>query len=504
MLVALFVAAVSCRKQEYEPPIYIPQEVELSSFVFKKEHNAQLSSDVACAIDGEGISAFIPSLKTAASLIPSFTGHYKKVEVDGVAQISGVTPNDFDRTTTYVLTGKEGETKQYRVTVKVFTGLPIVTVTTDHAQAVTDKETYVPGTIAVGRTPAYPSGYEGRMRMKGRGNATWSYEKKPYRIKLDAKAEILGMPADKDWVLLADYCDKSMLRTSCGFELARLAGLPWTPRSQHVEFFMNGAYQGTYLLCEQVKESADRANVQNDGYLIERDNYWNLEPLWFVTVRGHHYTFKYPDTDDLEQDDDNYTFILNRMNEFENALYSSHFKDPATGYRKYIDAESFALWYLVQETLGNIDTNPYFVLASRSDKLMVYPVWDFEWSLGLAAAGQNGWALPPATSPVAQFYWRHNVYYDQLFNDPFFAGLVKEGWQQMKTEWLPALEKKITALEEELRYAQKENFNRWQILGKYISVGLVNFPTWEEETAYAKNFLKERTAWLDGQIMNNE
>jgi hypothetical protein len=486
-------------EQEQETP---QAAAELTAFWFGKAQNAQLSGNVVCRIEGEEITAFLPSLKTAAGLIPSFTGHYEKIEVEGVAQASGVTPNDFDRSVTYLLSGKNGDTKEYRVKVKVFTGLPIVTIFTDNAQVVADKENWVPGTVAVSRTPDYPDGYSGRMRTRGRGNATWTYEKKPYRFKLDTKSKILGMPADKDWVLLADYCDKSLLRTFCGFELARLAGLPWTPRSQHVEFFMNGAYQGTYLLCEHVKTATDRANVQKDGFLFERDNYWNLEPLWFTTNRGHHYTFKYPDTDDIVVGDPDYNFILSWMNAFEAALYSDHFTDPVTGYRQYIDVESFVRWYLVQETLGNIDTNPYFALESRSGKLKVYPVWDFEWSLGLAAVGQGGWATPPAVSPVDRFYWRDNVYYDRLFQDPYFTGVVRERWAQMKAEWLPELEEKTGKLKEELRYAQKENFTRWPILGRYISVGLVKFPTWEEETGYALNFLQQRAAWLDQELKN--
>ncbi|MDR1666275.1 MAG: CotH kinase family protein [Bacteroidales bacterium] len=507
----LFMATLSCGKKDpvvpdvpdEELPVVwgtdTSTEVRLTSFRFGKAYNVQLPADVVCDIDGGEITAFIPSLKSAASLIPLFEGHYETVKVDGVTQVSGVTPNDFDRRATYVLTGKNGATQSYHVTVKVFTGLPIVTITTDGAQPVADKETWVPGTVAVGRTPDYPIGYNGRMKMKGRGNATWTYEKKPYRFKLDAKAKILGMPADKDWVLLADYCDKSMLRTSCGFELAELAGLPWTPRRQHVEFFMNGAYQGTYLLCEHVKTAGDRANVQEDGFLFERDNYWNQEPLWFTTNRGHHYTFKYPDTEDIAKNDANYLFILKRMNDFENDLYSAHFTDPTTGYRKHIDVENFIRWYLVQETLGNIDTNPYFALESRTGKLKVYPVWDFEWSLGLAAIGQSGWAQPPTVSPIDRLYWRNSPYYDRLFQDPYFVNLFMERQMQMKTEWLPALEEKMANLREELRYAQTENFTRWPILGRYISVGLVKFPTWEEECDYALNFLKQRAE----AIMNN-
>ena len=46
------------------------------------------------------------------------------------------------------------------------------------------------------------------MKIRGRGNSTWSYfPKKPYRIKLDEKSEVLGLKSDKDWIVLANYND---------------------------------------------------------------------------------------------------------------------------------------------------------------------------------------------------------------------------------------------------------------------------------------------------------
>jgi hypothetical protein len=299
---------------------------------------------------------------------------------------------------------------------------------------------------------------------------------------------------------LADYCDKTLVRTGYGFVLGTLAGLPWTPRFQHVEYFFNDEYQGTYTLCEQVKVAPDRANVSKDGFLIERDMYWDQEPLWFITTNGHYYTFKFPDTEDLTPGDANVTFINNFMNEMENALYSENFKNPNTGYRKYLDADNFARWFLVQEVLGNIEPNLYFMLESRNAKLKACPVWDLEWSLGLAAIGLNGWADFPAISPVEMFYWKNNVYFDRLFLDPYFVNIVKNHWKTMQSDWLPALYDAIDKEQEHIKYAQAENFKRWEILGEYVSIGLVAFPTWKEELNYARDFLKKRVIWLNTQI----
>jgi hypothetical protein len=482
------------------------------TFGFKASGNSLgLAFNVTCMIKENTILVVVPHVVVPhllqKKLVPEFTFEGASVLIGDAPQESGQDSVDFASPVEYTVLNQIGESTTYTVKVLSTTGLPIVLVNTKDRAPILTKDDYVVGDVRILGDMTTPI-FSGTMKIKGRGNSTWQYEKKPYRIKLDTKAGILGMPVDKDWVLLAEYTDKSLLRATYGFELSKLAGLPWTPRMRHVEFFKNGIYQGTYLFGEHVKVAADRANIQDDGFLFEQDYHWRSEPLSFTTTKNFHYTFKYPDADgDIVVGDDNYNYILNLMNAFENALYSVDFADPETGYRKYIDVKSFVLWFLVEETLGNMDANRYFALESRSGKLKMYPVWDMDNALGTAARSHEGtdtwsvWLSPPATSPVDEFYWRNSgFYYGQLFNDPYFVSIVKEQWQHMKSEWLPALEKRIDEEKELIRYAQKENFDRWQLLGKYVGGHVLNFATWEEETAYAKDFLKKRAAWLDTQI----
>lgn len=494
-----FVLFTGCKENE----VVELKSANLLSFKFTKEQNPGLTADIRCSVGDDNVTALIQEISSAEGLIPTFAGTFEKVEVNGEEQISGLTPQNFNQKVVYALTGEDGKIRNYEVKIKVYTGIPIVTIETENRQGITSKEDYVNGTVTVSKTPDFEAGYEGTMRIRGRGNATWfSYPKKPYRIKLDSKSEILGMPADRDWVLLAEYCDKSMLREVHAFELSKLMGMPWTPRGHHVEVFLNGSYDGTYYMGEHVKVATDRANIAADGFLIENDNYWEQEPISFATARtGMHFTFKHPDPDDMVAGDANYSSVQNYMNEFENALFSADFKNATTGYRKYLDVENFAKWYLLQETIGNIDTNPYYALESRSGKLKMYPVWDFEWSLGLAAIGNNGWATPPAISPVDRLY-RRDAYYSRLFQDSYFVDAVKAEWQKMKSSYLPALAEIVEAKRENIEYAQRQNFRRWQILGQYTSVGLTNFGTWEEEVDYAADFLQRRVQWLDTEIQN--
>lgn len=477
------------------------KNLKFSSFVFETEANPQLEFDYSCPLTDDGIDVHFAYVDDSYGLVPTFEGNFSKVTVNGVEQVPGQTPIDFNRVVNYELHGDDGSRRTFPVRIVVAGGLPVLHINTRGAD-IKNKVHYVDASFRLCNVPEMGV-YEGDGRIRGRGNATWGYAKKPYRIKLDEKASILGMPANKDWVLLAEYCDKSLLRDKYLFTASELAGMPYTIRSQHVEVYINGFYVGLYLLTEVVEEAKNRVNIEKEGFIIESDNYWYNEPLNFKTdKRGVRYTFKYPDPDDeIAAGDDNYNYIVNFMNLFESVLYSEDYRDPEKGYRRYIDAESFARWYLVQELLGNIDTNPYYVLRSRGAKLQMYPVWDSEWSLGLADEGGDyyGWAMPPAKPNLERSYWRNKLYFGRLISDPYFAELLCAEWARLKPQ-LPELRRRIAETAESLTYAQARNFRNWPVLGSYLAVGLVAFDTWREEVDYADEVLMRRAEWLDGVV----
>lgn len=465
----------------------------LTSFVFEASNNAQyLIKDVECTIKDSIITALIPYVTEIDELVPTFEGVYDKVSIGSTVQRSGLTSNDYSKEVVYTVSTKD-TTVRYTVTVFCFTGLPIVTVETDNRQEITSKEDYVYGTMTISKTADYSAGYQGRMRIRGRGNATFGYPKKPYKVKLDEKASILDMPSDKEWVLLANYCDKSLLRTSIAFKLSEMLDMYWTPRTEFVELFLNGRYMGNYLMGEHVKVAKDRLNVTDDGYLIERDNYYQQEPIYFMTQRGNPFTFKHPDTDDITQEQIDY--IHNYMEDFETALYSDNFTDASTGYRKYINVESWVNWYLTNEILCNKDCNYYFFKYDNTEnsKLGMSPVWDFEWSLGI------GWNYTePARVDVLV---QRGLYFDRLMQDPYFAGLVKDRWNEIKGQ-IPELIDYINVMAQKIEVSQQFNFKKWDILNTPVSVEVITLGDWANEVQYIKDFLVKRVEWLSSEIPN--
>jgi hypothetical protein len=370
------------------------------------------------------------------------------------------------------------------------TGLPVVYVETENQQPVLSKENYVNALMVIkedGKTL-----HENALRIRGRGNATWTYPKKPYKLKLDDKADLLGMGEDKDWALLANYCDKSLIRTSIAFKLSELLNFPWTPKARFVELVLNGEYLGNYQLTEGIARGAHRVDIPKNGYLIERDGYYLQEPVWFVTPRGYGYSFKNPDTDDLTETQLNY--IREYMTELETVLASDGFNDPAGGYAKYLDTESFARWFLFQQILANMDTNVYLTKEDNGDSnLFMGPVWDFEWSIGI------GWYDGVRPRPANYYVWESNAfYYDRLLQDPVFTDEVRKQWQQINV--MQDILRHIDETKEMLGPSQALNFQRWDILNTRVSVGGIPLGSYEKEVACDREFFVNHMHWLESAV----
>ena len=286
-------------------------------------------------------------------------------------------------------------------------------------------------------------------------------------------------------------------------ETSKAVGTEFTVNYKHVNLYLNGEYKGVYILTDQVKVGENRVNVEADGFLLEEDLYYESESLWFSTNQGFNFSFKYPDADDGEivKDDVNYSYITNYFAQLEAALLN--ISSEPENVSSLIDYSSFAKWYIIQELTGNWEPNRYYVLKSRTSKLMMYPTWDPEWSMGLALYGNPdnpyGWYYPPAQPDNEVVIWRNRQYFKWLFSDPTFIAALKKEWNALKPK-LTSITDEVTKVENSISQAQKDNFEVWPILDKYTSVGLIALGSWEAEVEYIKTFFANRSSWMDNYI----
>lgn len=180
--------------------------------------------------------------------------------------------------------------------------LPQLRLDTEGAAPIVSKEDYLNASFHFVGATQHSDDTVFKTEVKGRGNSTWGMEKKPYRLKLNKKAPLLGLPEVKSFALLANYSDKTLLRNAISLCMARQLGLEYTPSDHFVELYLNGEYQGVYQLTDKVyalkkiiedDEIVGTAGQPDpaDGFLLELDDRLD-EDLWFRTRRNVPYTLQ--------------------------------------------------------------------------------------------------------------------------------------------------------------------------------------------------------------------
>lgn len=337
----------------------------------------------------------------------------------------------------------------------------------------------------------------GEIMIKGRGNTSWIFPKKPYSIRLTG-----GQPttaeADTSWVLLANYEDKSLMRNEVAFFMGReLSRLDYTPQSHTVDFALNGHYQGIYLLCQAVSVGAGRVDVGDDGLLIEVDGKARYHETIFKTSRlTHPLTIHHPE---VREGDARYEAIKAKVQAAEDALFSDHFRDAATGYRRHIDMESMVEWYLVNEIAKNADAAFYtscFMHARRDGLLTMGPLWDF----GSGFGGYKDNDFGRETANVAEgFYIRRTKWMGRLFDDPDFVALVKRRFDHYyahRSLIYDHIDQTCAALVDKVYY---DNLLWGQLKDRSSSEEEVR-RAYREEADYLKDWIERRMRWLKSEL----
>ncbi|MBQ8190627.1 MAG: CotH kinase family protein [Bacteroidaceae bacterium] len=331
------------------------------------------------------------------------------------------------------------------------------------------------------------------MRIRLRGNtSSYYWEKKPYKIKLSKKADLLFRDntkyKDKDWVLLRVY-NGFLTRFLTGNHLGKLIGLGWEPQWEYVNLVLNGDYKGDYILIESVEKERGRIDIEDTGYIIEDDAYWWNEDVYFkgnMLAYQTGYTFKYPDTDDLN--DSIIGNIKNYILDFEETLNNNG------DISQYIDIPSFAAWLLAQDVLGQGDsggTNRYLYKKDfdPSDPfrtaLQMGVLWDFD-----ATFKQIGiWSAIHGRA--------YSFYFNKLLSREDFYSCYLSLWK----------EKRNTLCDELIDYLYTINQNKGEAINKSRHLNKIR---WDDdaiplatEINDAVQFLKDQFAWIDSQLQSD-
>ena len=331
-------------------------------------------------------------------------------------------------------------------------GLPVLYIYTENGAAIVNKTDWVNASSYLKDTDGTVTAL-GLTKIRGRGNSTWGYRKKPYAIKFDSKTALLGMPKDKRWDLLANYLDRTRLRNDVALEMGRrLTGLAWTPKGRYVDLVLNDVHQGNYYLVEHIKIAKDRVNITEmesgdvtepaitGGYLMElsieydevnkfqTNNFHDLySGTWGIMHQGTGTTrlpfmIKEPEEDVMVPDQ--LTWITNWINGVQGWIVSNN----GSAWRQVVDMDSFIDWMFVQEIVGNGETlhpKSCYMHKDREGKLVMGPLWDFDYN-----TFNNGIGLGHT--------YNYSLWYGYMFRDPTFKALAKARWPAAKVAFAEA------------------------------------------------------------------
>lgn len=433
------------------------------------------------------------------------------------------------------------------------TNLPIVFINTqgqmiDRDNRITAKMKIIDngeGELNYMDTIAHPNqkaDYTGYIDLKYRGNSSFTNsDKKPYAIRaLDKpledggkkqKVSMLGMGKDNDWALLAPYADKSMIRDVFAFTLAR-PFFEYVPTGKYCEMIMDGTYYGVFILSERVRKGKFRLDLPDPGdsddaltggYHMEVDR--DDEPVYYskhtpvnskgTPIYGKKISFQYKNMDQDEFSKAQLNYIHGYIDAFENSLAATDYKNPETGYRKYIDVTSFIDYMLSTEFCHNVDgyrlsTNLYKYRDSKDPKFKT-SLWDMNLGFGNADYSEgwrsDTWAynfndVSPGDNQLVPFWWY------KLLKDDSFMKEVKERWELYReTSYSDEhIEQTIDSLTTLLnaKGAQGRNSQAWPRWGRYVWPNKYVAKSYDDEISYLKSWINERLIFMDRALLGKE
>lgn len=433
--------------------------------------------------------------------------------------------------------------------------LPVVYIDTENGAKIESKDYYIKGSMKMQGNDQYNNDKElfnGEIEIKGRGNTTWGMPKKPYKIKLKKKSNILGMGKQKHWVLLANYSDESLMRNKLAYDLSGAMGMPQM-ESTWVDVVLNGEYVGNYQLCEQIRVGETRIDVYDwenfaedcaatiataegmsedqagdledymkeesmdwitsgkftfegreyrisdyssikipditGGYLLELDEYYD-EVSKFKTESGQPIMFKAPEF--IATNATMLQYVQDYVQAFEDAVqavtYTVNYQGETKHYSELYDMDALVDYWLINEIFFNEEFN-------KKSTYMYKEVGELMkmgpmWDMDYSSGGEGE---TYQTRAWATTYFSRNaqakMWYKYLISDPYFVLKAQERYWEIRNTYVQDMLESIDTNYEYIKESGKLNSSMWTYK-----------QTFDEDVSSLKSWFATHLAWLDEQF----
>lgn len=263
---------------------------------------------------------------------------------------------------------------------------------------------------------------EAPVQIRGRGNSSWEFPKKPYRLKFDKKQSLGGLSKAKSFVLIANYIDNTLMRNAVAFKIAELLGLPYTNIPKPVNVVFNGVPRGSYMLTNKIGINAGSVDIdESEGILWELDAFFDEDYRFRSSAYYLPCMVKDPDFGELAEGDSDK--IDEMWNYWRQDLENSILSVREGNWQEAFDAEQFVKYILVNDIVHNPELSypksVYLYKENKEGKYKMGPVWDFDWAMGY-----NSYAPVGIIENVAGNYGYS--FFVKIFRDEEFRAMFEK------------------------------------------------------------------------------
>jgi len=300
-----------------------------------------------------------------------------------------------------------------------------------------------------------------KIRIRGSGLG-WNAmsPKKGYRLELSESKSLLGMREDDDWLLFALYCDYPRMRIKLAMELWRDL-LPTNPTailpdSEYVCVYVNGEFQGLYLLVEK-----------NDRRLFGLDNAQNNVDSSLIFQVKYETNLGYYEKDAWEQDWPNVyegiyimDAVLYDLINFIHHPSDKVFFNSTDGIFAKFYKQNLIDFYVFNFFIDHQDfwNHNYFIVRNTNPGNFFLVPWDFDRGLG----GYMWDTYDSDRNPEDEIRMK-NALYGRLLNNNSFREDCKSRWFELR-ETVFAEDKILNMLSEiydEIKHVLEIDIDLW-------------------------------------------
>ncbi len=477
--------------------------LKLTDFAMQTQDNASLSAPLRWQILGNVVYLEVSYLTSDTVLENAMV---QMTRSDGT-----VVTEQLDMTQGqqwYTLWDGADQPRTYKIVTRRITyNLPVFYIEIENGKEVTSREEYLNATVRIDTENAvgnFPGLETTNILIRGRGHYSWTFDKKPYKIRFEEKTSVLGMNASKNWTLIANYTDRSLIQNYVALEMGKVMDyIPYHSTQYPVDVFVNGSYRGVYTFGEQLEAKEERINLEenyedpNTDYLLEvggsdpedvlGQDYFHAGTLSFVAI-------KHPDTDNIQQSQLDY--LIDYVRKADAAVCS------LSNYEDYIDVDSLIDWVIMHELTYNLDCcfrRSCYLIKEKDGKLKMGPIWDFDLAFGSYYRYEAGdWATIGEADGYVGITWMN-----YLKDDPAFMARFTARWNEIKGELKQTALDCVDRMGALVTPSAEMNFRVWNILEVWVPAqpsDHYQYNTYAKRLARLRQFIIDRYQWLDDQL----